>query len=211
MPDARTILLDTKVLKLLHVHASGESITLAARTTSAEVRCPVCGTLSRRVHSRYVRMLADLPWQGIPVNVRLHVRRFFCDERSCERAIFAELLPGVVTHYARRTERLDKLFTHVSFALGGEAGARLLDELGVVISADTLLEHIRRTSLGESRTPRILSVDDFPSGWSQVGHRIGRSRTSQAGGRSAGPPRGHLRQVAFGASVSRGSQPRPQR
>ncbi len=161
MPDTQTILPDTKMLKLLYVGASGQSITLAARTTSAEVCCPVCGTLSRRVHSRYVRTLADLPWQGIPVSVRLHVRRFFCDAVSCERTIFAERLPGVVAHYARRTERLDGLFTHVSFALGGEAGARLLHELGVTVSGDTLLEHIRSLNLGEARTPRILSVDDF--------------------------------------------------
>ncbi len=161
MPGTRTILPDTEMLKLLHVCASGESITLAAQTTSAEVCCPVCGTPSRRVHSRYVRTMDDLPWQGVPVNVRLHVRRFFCDERSCERAIFTERLPGVVAHYARRTERLDELFTHVSFALGGEAGARLLDELGVTVSGDTLLEHIRSRNLGEALTPRILSVDDF--------------------------------------------------
>jgi transposase len=161
MPDARTILPDTEVLKLLHVCASGQSITLVARTTSVEVRCPVCSTLSGRVHSRYLRTLADLPWQGIPVSVQLHVRRFFCDVDYCERAIFAERLPGVVAHYARRTERLDALFTHVSFALGGEAGARLLHELGVRVSGDTLLEHIRSLDLGEARTPRILSVDDF--------------------------------------------------
>jgi transposase len=161
MPGTRTILPDTETLKLLHVCASGEGITLAARTTSAEVRCPVCGALCRRVHSRYVRTLADLPWQGIPVRVRLHVRRFFCETVSCQRAIFSERLPGVVAHYARRTERLEELFTHVSFALGGEAGARLLGELGVTVSGDTLLEHIRSRNLREAQTPRILSVDDF--------------------------------------------------
>lgn len=161
MPGTRTILPDTETLKLLYVCASGEGITLATRTTSAEVRCPVCGALSRRIHSRYVRILADLPWQGIPVRVRLHVRRFFCDVVSCQRAIFAERLPGVVAHYARRTERLEELLTHVSFALGGEAGARLLGELGVTVSGDTLLEHIRSRNLGEARIPRILSVDDF--------------------------------------------------
>jgi transposase len=106
-------------------------------------------------------MLADLPWQGIPVRVRLHVRRFFCDEFSCQRAIFAERLPGVVAHYARRTERLEELFTHVSFALGGEAGSRLLKDLGVVVSGETLLNHIRSLRLWASRTPRVLSVDDF--------------------------------------------------
>jgi transposase len=161
MPDTRTILPDTEMLKLLYVGASGESITLTARTTSAEVCCPVCGTLCRRVHSHYIRTLADLPWQGIPVSVRLHARRFFCDAVSCQRAIFAERSPGVVAHYSRRTERLDVLFTHVSFALGGEAGARLLRELGVTVSGDTLLEHIRSLNLGETRTPKILSVDDF--------------------------------------------------
>jgi transposase len=111
MPDTRTILPDTQTLKLLYVCASGESITLAARTTSAEVCCPVCGTLSRRVHSHYLRTLADLPWQGIPVSVRLHVRRFSCDAVSYERTLFAERMPGVVAHYARRTDRLAALFT----------------------------------------------------------------------------------------------------
>ncbi len=161
MSDTQTILPDTEVLELLHVHASGQSITLVARTTSAEVRCPVCGMLSRRVHSRYVRTPADLPWQGIPVSVRLHVWRFFCDTDSCERAIFTERLPGVVSHYARRTVRLDELFTRVSFALRGEAGARLLLELGVTTSGDTLLRHIRSCDFQDAATPRVLGVDDF--------------------------------------------------
>ncbi len=52
-------------------------------------------------------------------------------------------------------------FTHVSFALGGEAGARLLKDLGVVVSGDTLLNHIRSMRLPSHETPRILSVDDF--------------------------------------------------
>ena len=106
-------------------------------------------------------MLADLPWQGIPVTVHLHVRRFFCDEEACNRTIFAERLPGVAAHYGRRTERLDGWFTHVSFALGGEAGSRLLKDLGVLVSGDTLLNHIRWSRLRVHRTPKILSVDDF--------------------------------------------------
>ncbi|WP_448192811.1 transposase family protein [Azospirillum sp. sgz301742] len=30
------------------------------------------------MHSRYERRLGDLPWQGRPVILRLHVRRFLC-------------------------------------------------------------------------------------------------------------------------------------
>jgi hypothetical protein len=75
--------------------------------------------------------------------------------------IFAERLPGVATRYARRTERLDGWFTHVSFALGGEAGSRLSEVLGIVVSGDTLLNHIRSLQFEDHQTPKVLSVDDF--------------------------------------------------
>jgi hypothetical protein len=91
----------------------------------------------------------------------LRVRRFFGEEANCHRVIFAERLPGLAAHYARRTERLDGWFTHVSFALGGEAGSRLLKDLGIVVSGDTLLNHIRSTQLQDHETSRVLSVDDF--------------------------------------------------
>src|SRR5215212_3553516 len=161
MPDARTVLPAPKLLNLIGVRADENAITLVARTSSRVARCPACGTRSARVHSRYTRTLADLPWQGIPVTVRLRVRRLFCDHKACNRAIFAERLPGLAAHYARRTERLESWFTHVSFALGGEAGSRLLKDLGVMVSGDTLLNHIRSSRLRAHRTPRVLSVDDF--------------------------------------------------
>lgn len=161
MSDSRTVLPAPKLLKLIDVRATENAITLAARTSSRVARCPACGTRSARVHSHYTRMLADLPWQGIPVNVRLRVRRFFCDQKACNRAIFAEPLPGVAARYGRRTERLDGWFTHVSFALGGEAGSRLLKDLGIVVSGDTLLNHIRSSRLRAHQTPKVLSVDDF--------------------------------------------------
>ena len=42
-----------------------------------------------------------------------------------------------------------------------EAGSRLLKDLGVVVSGDTLLNHIRSTRSSGFETPRVLSVDDF--------------------------------------------------
>jgi transposase len=161
MSDTRTVLPAPKLLDLIGVRATQNAFTLAARTSSRVARCPVCCARSARVHSHYTRTLADLPWQGIPVTVRLRVRRFFCEQKSCNQVIFAERLPGLAAHYARRTERLEGWFTHVSFALGGEAGSRLLRDLGVVVSGDTLLSHIRSMRLPSHDTPRVLSVDDF--------------------------------------------------
>jgi len=118
-------------------------------------RCllPICSQLSARVHSRYQRTLADLPWQGIPARVRLWSRRFFCDTPACPRHLFTERLPGVAAPHAHRTDRLRDWFTHVAFALGGEAGARLLRTLGVTVSGDALLAHVRAfpLSLGPPR------------------------------------------------------------
>ena len=95
------------------------------------------------------------------MRLRLHVRRFFCENPACERQIFTERLPGVVAAYRRRTVRLNAWLTHIGFALGGEAGARLLRELGVIASGDTVLRHLYAFPVGNRLTPQVLSVDDF--------------------------------------------------
>jgi transposase len=73
----------------------------------------------------------------------MHTRRFFCETPDCPQQIFTERLPKVTAPYARRTTRLDTWFRLVGLALGEEAGARLLRALGIQISPDTLLTHIR--------------------------------------------------------------------
>src|SRR5215217_7894564 len=93
----------------------GWRITLVACTTAPQAQMlSVRPVFPQDRLSRYRRMLSGLPWQRIPITLRLHVRRFFCDESSCNRTIFAEWLPEPVGHYARRTNRLDDWLTHVS-------------------------------------------------------------------------------------------------
>jgi transposase len=69
----------------LGVDANGVVITLSVIATAAS--CPLCRRSSERMHSRYVRRLADLPWRGVAVSLRLHMRRFFCDAADCRRRI----------------------------------------------------------------------------------------------------------------------------
>src|SRR5437899_1637577 len=115
------------------------ALTVSLVSERASVVCPRCGTVAAHVHSRYYRTVADLPWQGLAVQLRLEVRRFFCEAATCPRQIFAEQFPGLVAGRGRRTERLRVLYSAVGLALGGEPGARLVAELGLTISADTLL------------------------------------------------------------------------
>jgi transposase len=156
-----SILPDPDQLHLIHLTATAKEITAVVETSAARVPCPLCSRMSDRVHSRYVRSVADVPWHGIPFRLRLHVRRFFCDESTCPRAIFAERLPGLVEPRARKTERLATWLRAVGFALGGEAGTRLLHALGLAASPDTVLRMVRQTSLPAMPAPRVVGVDDW--------------------------------------------------
>jgi len=97
-------------------------ILLVLRAASGQVFCPRCQRLSFHVHSHYLRHLCDLPWEGIPVQIQLHVRRFFCRAEDCEQAIFTERLPHTVLRYARRTCRLSKTIRQITMALDSNGG-----------------------------------------------------------------------------------------
>ncbi|QCG94049.1 ISL3 family transposase [Azospirillum sp. TSA2s] len=142
--------------------------------TASEARtacCPLCGTPSACVHSRYTRTLADLPWQGRTVAVRVAARRFRCQMAACPRRIFAERLPEITAGtWSRRTARLGNLHRQIGLALCGEAGARLAQQLTMPASGDTLLRLLRRTEAAPPPAPLIVGIDDFA--W-RKGNRYG--------------------------------------
>lgn len=142
--------------------AHADHITLVVRTVRQKVRCPNCAQPCHRIHSYYERRLADLPWNGIPVSVCLRTRRFFCDGDGCARRIFTERLPETATTHARRTRRMAQALCWLGLALGGEAGARTAERLGLVASGDTLLRHLRCMPRTPTATaPRVLGLDDW--------------------------------------------------
>ena len=135
-------------------------ITFTVVATAPSAQCPVCRHPADRVHKRRVRALADLPLGGARMRLLVRVRHFRCDNPSCTRKMFSERLPlaGV---YARRTERLSGALLGVGFALGGEAGARLAEALGMPTNPDTLLDLIRAAPTPDVGSPRVLGVDDW--------------------------------------------------
>jgi len=160
-PTTPTLLPDPTRLHLVRLEALPHSLTALVETISKEAVCPVCQKSSEKVHSRYVRCAADLPWMGWAVRLELHTRRFFCLNHGCVRQIFTERLPSVIAPYARRSMRLTDIFTLIGFALGGEAGKRLVVGMGLSISPDTLLQLIHEHPENHPSTPRVLGVDDF--------------------------------------------------
>jgi transposase len=155
---AHELLPEGLYLESLSIETGRVSVRVASGASKA--RCPVCGLVSSRVHSRYSRSVSDLPWHGLSVALEVRARRFFCDEPSCERRIFCERLPEVAAR-ARKTDRLEEVLLTIALELGGRAGARLALELGIVAARDTLLKRIKAASLPEVGKVRVLGVDDF--------------------------------------------------
>jgi len=125
------------------VITEAHSITVIADPRGRSGICPSCRRGSDRIHSRYVRTLADLPWRGRPVVVSVRARRFRCGIGTCPRKTFVEPLSGVAAAHARRTNRLADVQRHVGLALGGAANARLARRLALPVSRDTLLRLVR--------------------------------------------------------------------
>ena len=73
----RTLLPVETALSCDSVEWNGNKITVAVSSVSSSSSCPRCGRSSERVHSNYVRRLADLPWQGLRVELHWQCRRFF--------------------------------------------------------------------------------------------------------------------------------------
>ena len=136
-------------------------VLLELRCTETTAVCPACQVPSHRIHSRYVRILRDLPWRGTPVVIELQTRRFFCDNPECRRCIFSEQLSGLAARRGRTTPRLNQALAAIGLECGGEPGARLSRELGIVGSADTILRRLRALPLNIDVHPRCIGIDDF--------------------------------------------------
>jgi transposase len=148
-------------LETWNIDEATAQLTVQVTSTRPLGHCPVCRCSTRRIHSRYERTVADLSWAHLRVTVRLRVRKFFCATRRCLRRIFTERLPQLVAPWARRTQRLARVLEHIGLALGGAAGARLSQQLGLRASRNTVLRLLRRLPLPTRRAPRVLGVDDF--------------------------------------------------
>ncbi len=137
-------------------------LVVTASTRMKEAVCPSCHWSSRRVHSRYVRRISDLPCSGRSVRLLLITRRFRCDVDTCWRKIFAERFgDDVVSERGRRTCRMECIVHHLGLALGGRPAASFAKRLMMPVSNDTLLRVVRRRARPRADPLSVIGIDDW--------------------------------------------------
>ena len=140
----------------------GNKAIVVVRASGSVGLCPSCGTVSRRVHSRYRRRVTDLPLSGRIVQLLVIARRFRCDAVLCGRQIFTERFgEGVLAPSARRTARLESIVHHLGLALGGRPAAVFAKRLMLPVSKDTLLRVVRHRSRPPADPLRVIGIDDW--------------------------------------------------
>lgn len=159
---------DHLLVETLRMEHDGISRVLSA--TAAKASCPLCLHPAYRVHGRYLRTWADLPWATTPVALLLWVRRCCWAPPTGKQQTFTERLPLVASSYARPPARLSLSQTYTGLALGGSAGARHLARQGLPGSRSTLLRRVRARPDPQGSEPHVVGVDDWA--W-RKGHRYG--------------------------------------
>ncbi len=152
LPPGLEIRTTTTVDDLLRVEVA------STRSSSSS---PLCLHPAMRIHSRYRRVVADVPCAGLQVQLVLQVRKFFCDTVDCSRKIFTERLPLFVQPWARMTTRLSQMLQALGLATSGELGTRLAGHLGMYTSPTTLLRRVMALPTAPPGPVSTLGIDDW--------------------------------------------------
>jgi transposase len=148
-------------LELSRIEREEDRLLLHVTAVSRSALCPLCAQPATRLHSRYRRQVKDLPCAGQPVQLILHVRKFFCETADCRRKIFAERVPQLVAPWGQMSIRLCQALQAMGLATCGRLGARLAARLGIVTSWMTMLRQIMALPTQLAEDVHCLGVDDF--------------------------------------------------
>src|SRR6266566_361503 len=148
-------------MQIEQIQASENEVSITVIATHPTSCCPLCHQPSSSIHSRYRRTVRDAPCAGRRVQLTLCVRKFFCYNPLCERKIFAERLPELVSPWAKMTIRYCQQLTSLGLATCGKGGTRLAARLGMQTSRQTILRRIMDLPDPPLGSILYLGIDDF--------------------------------------------------
>src|SRR5947209_18833856 len=159
--EVKTLLALPKEFEVTSIEVTANVLSITVVSTQAHPSCPLCASQASRVHSHYMRTVADLPCVGQQVRLLVQVRKFFCDVTSCPRKIFVERIAPFVEPWARVTARLHQTIQIIGLATGGMLGARVTDRLGIQTCWMTIIRRIMALPTAPVEEVAELGIDDF--------------------------------------------------
>lgn len=150
-------------LSITGVEAGEKNIIIRMRSKATSCECQKCHTVSTQYHGTYARTVKDLPILGKQVTLLLISREYVCANEACDVTTMAESYPGFLTHYSRRTERLEDFICTLALETSCEGASRICRQIGIPISGDTIIRMLIRCY--EKQPPPeygdVIGVDDF--------------------------------------------------
>lgn len=134
---------------------------LVSGTLAPKGICPDCGSRSLRRHGWRQRRLQVLPAHGDRVTIALWVCRWRCPASTCPQRTFSDYTSTIARPFARRTSRAGQIVGHLGHATGGRPAERLLRRLGVGVSDDTVLRHLKKRAGSATPPPTVIGIDDW--------------------------------------------------
>jgi len=124
-----------------------DTIYISVISDRHEVKCPFCGVVSVKVHSRYIRDFKDLPIQGKKVVYLLTNRKMFCVNPECPRTTFAERF-DFLGKKAKKSKRLEKEIINIAAHMSTVAAGEVLSRNHMKISASGVRNALKKNNDG---------------------------------------------------------------
>ena len=121
----KIVVLPDKNLRCISHESDEKTITIHVQSIRKRMKCPYCGKISNKVHSRYTRKLQDLPIQGKKVKLLLNNKKYFCTNADCGRKTFAEQFDFFEPD-ATKTKRLQEEILRVSLTQSSLSAVKYL-------------------------------------------------------------------------------------
>ena len=123
----------------------GQNIIMEIGSTVKSLRCPYCGIMSHKVHSRYQREIQDLPIQGKHVVLLVTTRKMFCSNPGCQNKTFSERHPFVAVN-GRKTIRLENSILGSSLDVSSINASKILASEGVTVSKSSICAMLKKNA-----------------------------------------------------------------
>ena len=134
-----------KKLKYESHRIIGDEVHIKVKSKKKVQECPKCGEKTRKVHSRYIRTVQDLPIGDKKVYIEIISRKMICENGNCLRKRFAESY-GFVLPNGVKTKRLEAEIVSIGMNMSSvAAAAAVLNRNTVKLCGRTVRNLIKKT------------------------------------------------------------------